>query len=626
VAGLPEGFNATYSLKDLVDAGTYEITATITGNSNYSGQVTLIATLTINPKEVAVNWTNTTFEYDGNKHMPTASAEIDVVVNVKEGTDGISAGSHKAVATMKTENKNYKLTNTEVNYTITSKNITDLTEQEIKDVLGLSIADKSVTYNSEEQTLVVTGTIPSGVTVNYNNTNKATNVGTYPVVATITGTGNYEGTVTLEATLTINKAAVSLKAEDKELTYGDAAKELTYAVTSGTIYGSDDLNITLTREDSLNNNAGTYPITITASNSNYNITLTNGTYTINKAIPNYTIPTGLTGEEDSTLDDIELPDGFTYQDSTTTPLAPGTHKVKVTYTPEDINNYEVVENIEIEVVINPKYYTITFVDKDNNVISEQSIKKGGNAVEPSIDEEYEANGKIYVFSGWIGTYTNVIEDATITPLYIEAAASTTHAYILGAEYYMPENGGGYLSTDYEEALRGSELTINLSGITPEQAEAIKNTNSWLDPAVVIAVGEENVMKYLAKSTKEQLAKISSGTDEGGAYTIEWYVLKYEDDGWHLDGHKVYDITTLDIDVTYTRLNMTFNNAVTNLSVTIDGETKSVASSNWQSKYGNEHYASIDYSNDERTVVVKYTVSGIEYTKEYTLKGTTITEK
>ena len=247
VKNLPEGFTATYSQKDLVDAGTYEITATINGNGNYSGQVTLTATLTINPKEVAVNWTNTTFEYDGNKHMPIASAEIEVVVNVKEGTDGISAGTHTAVATMKNENKNYKLTNTEVNYTITSKNITELTPEDIKDVLGLSIADKTVTYNGKEQSLVVDGTIPTGVTVEYNNTNKATMAGTYPVVATITGTGNYAGTVTLNATLTINKAAVSIKAEDKELAYGDAAKELTYVVTSGQIFGSDDLNINLTR-------------------------------------------------------------------------------------------------------------------------------------------------------------------------------------------------------------------------------------------------------------------------------------------------------------------------------------------------------------------------------------------
>ena len=71
---------------------------------------------------------------------------------------------------MKNENKNYKLTNTEVNYTITSKNITELTPEDIKDVLGLSIADKTVTYNGKEQSLVVNGTIPTGVTVEYNNT------------------------------------------------------------------------------------------------------------------------------------------------------------------------------------------------------------------------------------------------------------------------------------------------------------------------------------------------------------------------------------------------------------------------------------------------------------------------
>ncbi len=629
VKNLPEGFTATYNQKDLVDAGTYEITATINGNGNYSGQVTLTATLTINPKKVAVNWTNTTFEYDGNKHMPTASAEIEVVVNVKEGTDGISAGTHTAVATMKNENKNYKLTNTEVNYTITSKDITELTPEDIKDVLGLSIANKTVTYNGKEQSLVVDGTIPTGVTVDYNNTNKATMAGTYPVVATITGTGNYTGTVTLNATLTINKAAVSIKAEDKELTYGDAAKELTYAVTSGQIFGSDDLNIVLTREDATNNNAGTYEIVITAENSNYDITLTNGTYTIKKAIPAYTVPTGLVGEEDVTLGELTLPEGFTYQDSTTTPLVPGTHIVKVTYTPADTTNYEVVTDIEVEVVVNATYYTIKFVDKDNNVISTQSIRKRGNAVEPTnVVEEYEASGKIYVFSGWVGTYTNVMADATITPLYIEAEASTTNVYILPADYIRPANGGGYNPWDYEEALGGSEVTINLSGITQEQADAM--TNISRGEAVIVAVGEENVQKYLSSSTKDQLAEISTGTDSNGSYVIEWYVLKYESDGWHLDGQKVYDVTTVSTNTSSgifsgSKINFTFNNAVYNVSVTVDGEAQTVENISNLNR-SNKYRISYSSSNTERTVVIKYTVSGVEYTKTYSLVGTTLTEK
>ena len=638
VKNLPEGFTATYSQKDLVDAGTYEITATINGNGNYSGQVTLTATLTINPKEVAVNWTNTTFEYDGNKHMPIASAEIEVVVNVKEGTDGISAGTHTAVATMKNENKNYKLTNTEVNYTITSKNITELTPEDIKDVLGLSIADKTVTYNGKEQSLVVDGTIPTGVTVEYNNTNKATMAGTYPVVATITGTGNYAGTVTLNATLTINKAAVSIKAEDKELAYGDAAKELTYVVTSGQIFGSDDLNINLTREDATNNNAGTYEIVITAENSNYDITLTNGTYTIKKAIPAYTVPTGLVGEEDVTLGELTLPEGFTYQDSTTTPLVPGTHIVKVTYTPADTTNYEVVTDIEVEVVVNATYYTIKFVDKDGAIISTQSVRKRGNAVEPTIAEEYEANGKTYVFSGWVGTYTNVMSDATITPLYIEESTSTTFAYLLKPEYFMPENGEGYWDifggsdNYYDNALvdaNGNKVALNIKvgNLTEEQANNIANRRT-----TIVALGEENVMNYLTQATKNQLSAITNGSDENGSYTIVWYVLKYQSDGWHLDGHKIYDVTTLELNISSNNLNMTFNNAVTNLSVTVDGTNKSVTNSNdawWigTTKQGNEYsVSSIGNSNTERTVVIRYTVKGIEYTKTYSLVGTTLTEK
>ena len=139
------------------------------------------------------------------------------------------------------------------------------------------------------------------------------------------------------------------------------------------------------------------------------------------------------------------------------------------------------------------------------------------------------------------------------------------------------------------------------------------------------------MNYLTQATKNQLSAITNGSDENGSYTIVWYVLKYQSDGWHLDGHKIYDVTTLDLNISSNSLNMTFNNAVTNLSVTVDGETKSVTNSHqaWigTTKQGNEYYvSSIGNSNTERTVVIRYTVKGIEYTKTYSLVGTTLTEK
>lgn len=73
---------------------------------------------------------------------------------------------------------------------------------------------------------------------------------------------------------------------------------------------------------------------------------------ITKAIPQYTAPSGLKGESGKTLASIILPEGFTWQTISTTKLSTeGTFTWHVNYTPTDTQNYETVQNIEIEVIV-----------------------------------------------------------------------------------------------------------------------------------------------------------------------------------------------------------------------------------------------------------------------------------
>ena len=365
--------------------------------------------------------------------------------------------------------------------------------------------------------------------------------------------------------------------------------------------------------------AGSYTAVAVTSNGNY--TLTNSTldYKILKAQPSYTIPTDLEAEEGQILGDIKLPEGFTFDEDTTKVLDDGEYTTTVTYTPEDTKNYDVVEGIEVTIKVKPVYFTIKFVDKDNAFISSQTIKKGGNATEPNIAKEYEANGKIYVFNGWEGKYTNVTADATIKPIYLEQNASGTYAYILEAKYIRPVDGEGYPTDHYYNALEDEEgnkvsLTINVSGLTEQQANDIRN---GVDP-VIVGLGEEEVFKYLAQSTKDALAEISHGVDEGGAYTIEWYVLKYQADGWHLDGHKVYDKTVVTVSkdswgIFGDKVYINFNNAVTDLKVEVNGEEITAKPNSSNDKVGNEWYV---WATNAKTVKVTYTVNGIEYTETF----------
>ena len=90
---------------------------------------------------------------------------------------------------------------------------------------------------------------------------------------------NYE-ILYVPGTLTITKVKASITADDLSKVYGEADPELTAAVT-GAVNG-EELSYTLSRE--AGEDVGTYAITVTlGENPNYDITVENGTLTINAA-------------------------------------------------------------------------------------------------------------------------------------------------------------------------------------------------------------------------------------------------------------------------------------------------------------------------------------------------------
>ena len=95
-------------------------------------------------------------------------------------------------------------------------------------------------------------------------------------------------------------------------------------------------------------------------------------WSITQATPDYTVPTGLTGVKGETLNDVTLPDRFTWND-TSTVLTAGTHTYKATYTPVDTTNYKTITNIDIEVVVKNMFDVITSVDGGNGTITSSKI-------------------------------------------------------------------------------------------------------------------------------------------------------------------------------------------------------------------------------------------------------------
>jgi uncharacterized repeat protein (TIGR02543 family) len=148
---------------------------------------------------------------------------------------------------------------------------------------GFSFEDLSVTYNSTAQLIIVTGEIPNGVIVNYIN-NSLTNVGAIEATAqfTIPDPDNFNAIPDMTATLTVTPAPITLTADDKSTDFGETLAELTFTVTVGTNYNNEIVPMLNTIATSLSD-VGSYEITITAMDTNYDITLINGTYSITQA-------------------------------------------------------------------------------------------------------------------------------------------------------------------------------------------------------------------------------------------------------------------------------------------------------------------------------------------------------
>ena len=103
-------------------------------------------------------------------------------------------------------------------------------------------------------------------------------------------------------------------------------------------------------------NAGTYRMSAKIGETNnyyeYNTKLCE--FVVAKATPTYTAPTGLTAKYGQTLADVTLPDGWSWMDSSESVggASTVTKTFQAKFTPKDTENYNTVENIELEVMVN----------------------------------------------------------------------------------------------------------------------------------------------------------------------------------------------------------------------------------------------------------------------------------
>ncbi len=270
-------------------ASTYPITVSGATSPNYTFGYT-DGTLTVNTAALSITADDKSKTYgDAN---PAFTVTYSGFVNGDDKTDLTTQATANTTATASSGAGTYSITAsgaTSPNYTVS---YTDGTLTVNKASLNITADDKSKTYGDANPALTVTYSgfvnsddetdLTTGATASTAAT-ASSDAGTYPITASGAASPNYTFSYS-NGTLTVNKAALTITANDKSKAYGDANPALT-VIYSGFVNGDDETSLTtqpaISTTATVSSPVGTYPVTVTgASSANYVISYVNGTLTV----------------------------------------------------------------------------------------------------------------------------------------------------------------------------------------------------------------------------------------------------------------------------------------------------------------------------------------------------------
>lgn len=183
--------------------------------------------------------------------------------------------------------------------------------------------------------------------------------------------------------------------------------------------------------------------------------------------PTYEIPTQLTAIEGQTLADVKLPEGFKWNDPLDTSVGPiGKNPFKITFTPDNTENFNILNNIEVFVKVSKK------AEKLTDIIKGQDYGK-------NINYSVEVNGKTY--NDWKVLYNDGSNVQIIISDFLPQEEIPQAALDAGLEKITTE---GYTTYNVNSTVGIKQLTDGL-------------TNGWED----FAKGNSGI-KAVGATTKE----------------------------------------------------------------------------------------------------------------------------
>ncbi len=333
----------------------------------------------------------------------------------------------------------------------------------------------------------------------YNADTAPTNVGTYKVTYKVPEANtSYVGTYSVE--FSIKKAGL-----DKVTLVKDTFEYTGTDITPTLNNVNDKIEISgITTAKNVSNNTITAKI---KDISNYE--WKDGTTTdlvlnwsITQATPDYTVPTGLTGVKGETLNDVTLPSGFTWND-TTVVLTAGTNTYKATYTPVDTTNYKTITDIDIKVNVKDKFNVITSVNGGNGTITPSKI----GVIEGTKEEITFTPNSGYVVSKVMVNEVEKTSEVKNNKIEI----TVTEEMTVEVTYKRKYTGGGSTSTTTYKitVTEGKNGSITPNGVVKvekgeDQTFKIKAEKGY-EIADVLVDGKSvgAVAKYTFKNVKEK---------------------------------------------------------------------------------------------------------------------------
>ena len=599
------------------DAGVYTVEAKATVNGV---ELAAEATLTITPKSVTLTTESATRAYNGQPL--TAPGTITGFVE-GEGAKVVTTKSQTAIG--ETSNDGYNIVwdeNTkESNYSVNVGEIGTLTvtDQSIEDSKKITVGTLgNVVYNGKNQkqepavttkdgkTTLVKGT---DYTLSYSKDTK--NVG--EVTVTVTGKGNYSGTV--QRKYQITKAPLTVETQSDSKVYD--GKPLTAPGTvKGFVEGENaELQVTGT-QTAVGSSKNTYKIvwTETTKADNYQVSETVGTLTVTaqsidpgtdpeKPNPDYT-GAKVNSPSDEVYDGKEHKWIPTVTDKADKKLKAGTDYT-VEYSKTDFTNVGTIEvtitgignysgTVKRSYKVTPKEYTVT-TESATKTYSGTALTAGGKV-------EGIVSGETVEFTT-TGSQTEVGTSKNTYELVWKSAKATN--YTLAKESI-------------------GKLTVKAKSIVPDEPDTPDEKKTG------ITVSEPSNSKYDGKEHKEVLTvtdtktgkELVAGTDYSVTYSSDLVnagtvTMKVAGLGNYSGSFtKTYKITKRSVTLTSATVSKVYDgSALTNTDITVsgdgfvEGEGATYSVTGTQTEVGNSANA-FEYKLNEKTLASNYNITKV----------------